>query len=383
MALADTNDLQQHLLLFRRKLHQHPSLSGDEGETANLILDFLKETHPHKIITKIGGQGIAAVYEGEKEGPVVLLRAELDALPINEISNNEYPSQNKGISHKCGHDGHIAILCGVAKIIHEKGLPKGKVILHFQPEEETGTGAGKVILDQKFQELEPEFVFALHNLPGFPLHQVVVKEGVFTAASVGIIINLKGKTSHAAEPENGISPAAAVSRLIKAIENLPESINAADFCLATVVHVSVGHKAFGVTPGAATVMATLRSFDKDDFHKLKEKAKILAEEIADQHQLKVSIEFEENFDTTVNDPDCVKTIEAAAKELNLHIKNPQQPFRWSEDFGKFTQTYKGALFGLGAGDIPDLHNPDYDFPDELIQTGVNLFYEIISKKVNP
>lgn len=374
-----SNDDLQQLIAFRQRLHQHPELSGKEVETAKKIKEFLKKFSPDQIYENLGGAGLAAVYRGSGTGPTVLLRADMDALPIDETNDFDYKSKNKGVAHKCGHDGHSAILSGVAQALHQQPPARGRVVLLFQPAEETGQGAQRVIDDPKFAELQPDYAFALHNLPGFAAGTVVVRNRHFAAASKGMIIRLTGKTSHAANPEHGISPAMAVADIIKELTGLSmEKRGFNDFKLITVIHTRLGEIAFGTSPGYAEVMATLRSFRNDDMQQLTDKALAIAEKAADQYRLHEKIEWREEFPATVNNQECVDIIRQTAARNNLKIEEPETPFRWSEDFGYFTSEYKGAMFGIGSGkNHPELHHPDYDFPDEIIPQAIGMFDGII------
>ena len=155
---------------LRKELHQYPEVSGSESATAQRIKKFIETHHPTTIIDKIGENGLAAVYEFSKSGPSITIRCELDALPIQEENTFSHQSKNKGISHKCGHDGHMAIVAGLIFWIKEQKFKSGKIILLFQPAEETGQGAYQIIEDSRFQKLNTDYIFALHNIPGEPLH---------------------------------------------------------------------------------------------------------------------------------------------------------------------------------------------------------------------
>lgn len=192
---------------LRKKLHKHPELSGQEAETAGRIKRFIKKYDDAKIIENIGGHGLAVIYEFSSTGPTIVIRCELDALPIEEINNFEYRSRIKKVSHKCGHDGHMAILTGLTFWLKKQNFNNGKVILLFQPAEEKGTGAFAVINDSKFSDINPDYIFALHNIPGEPLHSIVMLDGNFSSTVQSVAIQLEGEESHSAQPEQGINPA--------------------------------------------------------------------------------------------------------------------------------------------------------------------------------
>ena len=198
-------DFLPEVIQFRRYLHQNPELSNHEKETSRFILEKIKSCNPDEII-QFDNYGLAVVYKGDKPGKRILIRGDMDALPIQEINEIEYKSKRDGISHKCGHDGHSAILYGLAKQYGTQRPEKGYAILLFQPAEETGDGARGILSDKRFKQLLPDFAVALHNLPGYAKHKIVYRHDVFTAAANSIIIKYYGKTSHAAEPELGQKP---------------------------------------------------------------------------------------------------------------------------------------------------------------------------------
>lgn len=376
-----SNDALNKLIAFRKFLHKHPELSNNEFETIKKIKAFLLNYHPDEIIEGIGKTGIVAVYKGQEPGKTILIRGDIDALPIVELNPIEHASVFPGIAHQCGHDGHTAILCGLAMVLHQQPVKTGKVVLLFQPAEETGEGAARVLADEKFRSIQPDFVFALHNLPGISLNTIVVRKNHFASASKGMVIKIFGKTSHAANPELGISPALAVAEIIQALSvlsNTREGFN--DFKLITLIHTRIGDIAFGTSPGYAEVMATLRSFRNDDMEILTHKTIALIENICNKYGLSEKIDFREEFPATVNNEACTELVKNVANENHLKVSESKDPFRWSEDFGHFTEKYPGAFFGIGSGKThPALHNPDYDFPDRILRTGIQMFNGIIRK----
>jgi len=373
--------LKNNLIKFRKRIHKYPEIAGNEKNTAKMVVAFAKKFKPDKIIQKIGGYGIAVIFEGKNKGPVVLIRCELDALPITETNKFNFRSTKKNVSHKCGHDGHMTIVSGLIPLLSKNKISKGKVILLYQPSEETGEGAKRILEDKKFQSIKPDFVFALHNLPGFEKNNILIRKNVFASASKGMIIKLKGKTSHAAEPEKGINPSLAVAEIIQSLSFLSKKLNKVkDFILITPIHAKIGEPAFGTSAGYAEVMFTLRSFKNKDMNILTKEAVKTVDTISKKYKLKKEINFTEIFPATVNDEKCAELIKDSANEYKLKVRTLKKPFKWSEDFGHFTGQFRGAIFGLGAGiNQPALHNPDYDFSDEIIETGINIFYTIIKK----
>ncbi len=330
----------------------------------------LESTRPAKILTGLGGHGIAALYPGRTSGPVVMVRCELDALPLPD---------GTGACHGCGHDGHMAIVAGLAARLGARPLERGSALLLFQPAEETGSGAAAVLADPEFRKVKPDFAVALHNLPGFPLGGVILKPGVFASASSGVTVRLTGLRSHAGEPQKGRSPALAVAQLIQAFSAVPQ-FNAGLFQAAkvTVIHAVLGARAFGTSPGEAVVMATLRAADPDVMGRLFKACEELASGTAAAFNLEMSFHREEEYPPVINDPICVNAVGKAAERLGMTVVNAGEPFPWSEDFGHFSGNFPGVLFGLGAGEeAAPLHHPDYAFPDELLPIGIELLLETV------
>jgi metal-dependent amidase/aminoacylase/carboxypeptidase family protein len=226
------------------------------------------------------------------------------------------------------------------------------------------------------------FYLALHNIPGFQSGHVIVRDGTFSSASVGMTIQLTGKTSHAGYPEHGINPGMAVAEIIRSFNQLSNSPEYSDEgTFITLVQVALGEHAFGTSAGNATMRATLRSSDNDLFQKLIDEAKKMVYVHSKNQGLQAEISMHEEFLATDNDPFCNKILRQVSSKLGLMIVELKSAFRWSEDFSWFTKKFKGCLFGIGSGiDHPQLHNPDYDFPDEIIEPAIDLFYKI-SKEI--
>ncbi len=362
---------------LRHEIHRYPELAGREAETARRLSEFFSKLEPDETLQTLGGHGLAFVF-GESQGPTVLLRCELDALPIEEPNELPYRSTIRGVSHKCGHDGHMAILASVGTLLSAERPRNGRVVLLYQPAEENGAGAAAILEDPRFSGLTPDFVFALHNLPGFPLGQIVVRSGTFACASRGMAIKLRGQTAHAAQPDTGRSPALAACQIIQGlISQGPDQGESGETAFTTVIGATIGEKAFGTTPGDAEVWATLRSVTDVAMTRLIGCVEQQVREVAREHRLDCDIEYEDVFAATVNSAIAVDMVLKAAGDLSVVV--PHTPFRWSEDFGRFTAIANGALFGIGAGDIPDLHDPHYDFPDELIPIAADLLRRIVQQ----
>lgn len=376
-----SEDIIKDAIALRRYLHQHPEVSCEERETSAHLKQKLKEDCPPDELIEFSQFGLAAIYRGKEAGKTVMIRGDFDALPIAEENTFEHKSLKEGVSHKCGHDGHAAILYALARTLHRGGLNKGTAILLFQPAEENGEGAKGMINDPNFAKLEPDFVVALHNLPGYPKHTIVWKKGTFTAAANSLIVKLKGKTSHAAEPEAGINPALAMAQITEALLELNNpDLESDDFQIATPIYTSMGEKSYGVSAGYGELHFTLRAWTNEVMKAFEQQCEQLAKEIGKRHHLSVDTEWTQHFFANENNELIIDGVKQVAEASNYSLEERKTPFKWGEDFGIFTDKFPGAMFGLGAGeDSPALHNPDYDFPDEILKTGADMFYQLINQ----
>lgn len=363
---------------FRRTLHRNAERSGNEAATAEIIHDTLRALSPDVIATGIGGHGIVAAFEGEVPGRTVLVRSDMDALPLPDDPRLEWTSKTPDTAHLCGHDGHMATLMGVAQVLRDRRPVRGRIVLLFQPAEETGAGAHAVLQDPAFDPFRPDMVFAQHNLPGFPLGSVVLRKGPFASASRGMIARFEGRSAHAAEPHHGASPVPAVARLAQVLATLPQHTTALhEAAQVTIVGMEAGGPAFGTSPANGTCMATLRAHDQAVMDRISAAACSRVEGLAQMYELECSMEWVEEFPATVNDAELTDLVADTASSLSMPTAWCEHPVAWSEDFGHFTSAHPGVLFGLGSGDDqPALHAPGYDFPDALIEPGSRLLSEI-------
>lgn len=380
MDITLTNADLAELIDWRRALHRRPEVSGEEAETARTVQTALKATSPDRIVTGLGGHGVAALYDSGRPGPRVLLRCELDGLPITELSDRPHRSGIDGKGHLCGHDGHMAMLAGMARLLGRGRPVKGSVVLMFQPAEETGEGAARVVADPGFADLRPDYAFAIHNFPGMPLGHVGVVDGPASCASRGMRVRLTGRTAHASQPETGQSPAPALARLMLDMPDLSHGADLSDpdFTLVTVCHARLGEPAYGIAPGEAEIYATLRSLTDAGMEALIARAEVLTRDAAGD--LGLSIDYHDIFPACTNSSKAAEIVRRAGARVGLPTGPGLLPMRPSEDFGRFgTATgAESAFILLGAGmDGPDLHNPDYDFPDDLIGPGTALFGAIL------
>ncbi|MBK6266803.1 amidohydrolase [Marivirga sp. S37H4] len=366
------------LKTLRQELHQNAELSNHEKKTAEIIKHYLSKYDPDEIIENIGGYGLVAIFKGKKKGKNIGIRADMDALPIAEHLELTYSSTTENVAHKCGHDGHMTMVSGLAAYLHANKQEFGDVHLLYQPAEETGEGAERISKGLTEKNIQLDYLFGLHNLPGFAKGEIVSKKGTFAAASKGMVIKLTGDTSHAAEPENGRSPVLAISRIIAEMTDAHKNHSFSALTLATVIHVQMGEIAFGTTPGYGEVRITLRAMEDNDMNQLTHIAENLVKESAEEYGLDHDISYIESFPATENSEALFETIKEVALSKDMTFNEIEKPFKWSEDFGHFKKITQTGFFGLGAGEsTPGLHNKEYDFPDDITENGLQMYIGLI------
>jgi len=378
MSISYLSDCQiAALIQLRHSLHQAPELSGAEVTSAGTISQFLRATSPDQIVEGLGGHGLAVIYNSGQPGPSVMFRAELDALPIAEQTDLDYASRIPGVAHLCGHDGHMAILAGLGMWLGDNRPARGRVILLFQPAEETGAGARAVVNDPKFLALRPDWAFALHNMPGMARGAVAVDAGPASCASVGLRFCYQGREAHASLPETGASPAPALAGLMAGLARYAVAPQMGpDFRLATLCHLNMGVPAFGISPAQAEAFVTLRTVSDTALDGFEREICALARDTSQGVALQIT--RHDHFNATLNDPRAAAYVVRACTALGVPQGDFALPMRASEDFGAFSAATRTALFFLGTGEKhPALHNNNYDFPDDLIAKGVAVFAQIL------
>jgi len=367
--------------LLRKYLHAYPELSGFEKNTSAFVISYLQKIGIKKVRHGFSMYSILAEIEGVETGKTLLFRCELDALPIQELNTFEHQSTTKGVSHKCGHDGHMAILLSLAEKLTTTPLPKGKVLLFFQSAEETGKGAQGAIESGVFDSYSVDYALSLHNFPQFPLGTILLKKGILTPTVESLNVKWVGKTSHAAEPSKGINPADAIARFITFISALHnEDKSSPDYFVTTPIHIQMGEKAYGTSAGYAEMGYTFRTWKSATFEEYKGIIEQEISKIAADEGLKFEVEWVESFKSNNNSETVIDELKQIAKSNLFEVFELENPFDFGEDFGLFTDTFCGAMFGLGAGKACyPLHNELYDFPDELIPIGCQMFYDFALK----
>lgn len=363
---------------IRQQLHRMAEASNEEVHTSAFIRQQLEQFQPTRIISFPKGHHLLAEYDFGGSGKTVLLRADMDAVRVNETLKLPYTSENEGVSHKCGHDGHSTIMLRVAEMLHQQPLPQGKVLLLFQGAEETGEGARQILESGILDAYSIDCAYALHNIPAEPAGTIICRPGSFTCSVISCDIVLTGKTAHAAEPWNAVSPFPAAQRLTDFVLSLNQrDVHRDDFCVATLIEFRVGSQAYGVAAGDGVLRFTIRTREDAYLQQIISEIESRAKAAAAAENLQCEIRWIEYFAASNNAENAVKAIKECADQLHLTYQEKPIPFFWGEDFGLFTQHYSGALFGLGSGTAqPPLHHPDFDFPDGIVEAGAGMFYAL-------
>lgn len=358
---------------LRHELHEHPEISNNEVWTKKHLIDFLKNYTNLEIVDR--GQWFYAVYKRAEGKKNIAFRADIDALPIDEYLDIPHGSKIRGVSHKCGHDGHAAALAGFALEAERVGGDNNIYFL-FQHAEETGDGAKEAAVF--ITENNIDEIYAYHNMSGFPYKAVVVKNGVNYCASKGMIIHMEGSPAHASMPEKGRNPSFALASIINAIPGLISPENYKGMVLCTVIQVAAGERAFGTSASKGELLLTIRALYEEELGKLQKNIEDLAKEEAEKYGLKITFNYVDSFPETYNHTVSIDKVRKAAVNKGYKLVEMKEAIRSSEDFGYYTKLTGGAIFMIGNGeDYPSLHTNEYDFRDEIIETASDIFMGII------
>ena len=360
------------IVALRHELHACAELSMHETQTMRVLTDFLRTHTALNVVQREGW--FYAVKPGVPGKKTIALRADMDALPIAESLSLPYASRQDGVSHKCGHDGHCAALCGVALELDDTP-PQATVCLLFQPAEETGRGAS--ICRTLLQERGISEIYAFHNLGGFPQGSVVYRRGLTQPASEGLRIRMTGKTAHAAAPESGRSPVAALAALALAAQAYTQTRDD-DLLLCTVAGLTLGSGDFGISPGEGEICLTLRSNSEVRLKQLERDLLSRAEALAGESGVGMEYAVCDAFPQTRNHSACLDRVLRAADSLALQTIEMPSMWRASEDFGHYLHVCPGAMFYIGTGEAyAPLHTAAYDFNDAILGNAVDLFTAVI------
>jgi len=379
----------EHWVKTRRDIHAYPELRYEENRTADIVAKRLHELG-YQVETGIGKTGVVGVMHGTKgTGKSIGLRADMDALPIQERNEFPHASRHPGKMHACGHDGHVAMLLGAAQEFSENRNFAGSVVLIFQPAEEGGAGAQRMIEDGLFERYPVDAVFAMHNWPGLKEGEFAAHTGAVMASSNEFSIEIQAKGAHAAMPDLGIDPVVIAAQLIQAFQTIvSRSCKPVEPAVLSVTQVQAG-EAINVIPDKATLQGTVRTFSIETLDLIEHHMKKLSTELCAAFGAKAQMTFERKYPPTINTAEMAALAKAALETLpeTGSVHSNLQPTMGAEDFAFMLLHKPGAYLWIGNGDGGHrthghgigpctLHNPSYDFNDRILPLGVKAWLAI-------
>ncbi|MDP4024235.1 M20 aminoacylase family protein [Methylobacterium sp. NEAU 140] len=359
------------LTALRRDLHAHPELGFEETRTAGIVADLL-ESFGCEVHRGVGGTGVVGLLKGRTDsGRRIGLRADMDALPIEEETNLPYRSTYPGKMHACGHDGHTTMLVGAARYLAETRDFDGTAVFIFQPAEEGRGGARAMLKDGLFERFPCDEIYGLHNQPGGQHGHIKLRPGPIMAAADFFDIRIRGKGIHAAQPHKGIDPIVVATGLAQALQSIvSRNADPLKSIVLSITRIEAG-SAYNVVPETAHMAGTIRTFDADVRAMAGTRMRELAAGFAAAYGAEIAVEIQDVFSVLENAPAQA----AAAAEVAAELVGPGQvdadavPRMGSEDFADMTMVVPGAYVWLGAGPGPGLHNAGYNFDDSIIPIG--------------
>jgi len=368
------------LTAFRQDLHAHPELGMAEFRTAEKVATAL-EALGIEVHRGVGGTGVVGVLRNGSGNRAIGLRADMDALPMEEMNDVPYRSTVKGAMHACGHDGHTTMLLGAAKYLAETRNFDGIVHFIFQPGEEGCGGALAMLEDGLFERFPCDAIYGMHNRPGMPLGEYAINSGPTAAGGAFFDITITGKGSHGARPEVSIDPVLAACHVTTALQSIvSRNLSPRDPAVVSVTKV-VGGDAYNVIPETAVISGTARFFAREVSVQIEEGLKRVAEGVAAGFGASASLDYRLIFAPTINDAEQTEAYAAAASELvgDTKVARDKPPGMGSEDFSFMMERVPGAYIYLGNGDGAMPHNPRYQFNDEAIPYGAALYARVVEK----
>jgi len=373
---------QNELTEFRRDIHANPELGLQEHRTAERVATKLTEWG-FEVHRGVGKTGVVGVLRNG-DGPAIGLRADMDALAMDEQTNLPYSSRNPGRMHACGHDGHTTMLLGAAKYLSETKNFQGTVNLIFQPGEEGAGGALAMLEDRLFDRFPCDTIFGMHNRPGMPVGQFAITPGLAMAGAATFDIAITGKGGHSARPEVAIDPVLVACHLGTALQSIvSRNVPPQDVAVLSITRIQ-GGDAYNVIPQVATMAGTVRAFKTETMNLVEANMKRLASSIAAGFGAEAKVEFRVIFVPLMNHVDHAQALADAAADLvgATKVDRNKPPANASEDFSYMLEKVPGAYINLGNGeDSAPVHNPAYNFNDAAIPYGVALFASIVERKL--
>ncbi|OHV82076.1 M20 aminoacylase family protein [Rhizobium sp. LCM 4573] len=377
-------ELQDEVSGWRRYLHENPEILYDVENTAAFVAAKLKEFGVDEIVTGIGRTGVVGIIRGQGAGRTIGLRADMDALPLTEITGKPWASKTAGRMHACGHDGHTAMLLGAARYLSETRRFNGAIALIFQPAEEGGAGALAMIEDGMMERFGIEEVYGMHNMPGIPLGRFAIRKGGIMAAPDRFTITVKGRGGHAAQPHRTIDPIFIGSQIVGSLQAI--AARNADPLRSVVISVTRfdAGTTHNIIPDEAMLGGTVRTLSEEIRDLAESRIRQIVAGIADAHGAEAAIAYERNVPVTVNHDREALHAAGAAKDVagDANVDTDVDPSMAGEDFAYMLKARPGAFIFIGNGDSAPLHNPGYDFNDEAIAFGISYWVRLAEQRLS-
>jgi amidohydrolase len=376
-------DLQPDIQAWRRDIHQHPELLYDVHRTAAFVAERLREFGCDEVATGLGRTGVVGVIKGRKPAPkgdikVIGLRADMDALPIEEATNLAYASKTPGKMHACGHDGHTAMLLGAARYLAETRNFAGDAVVIFQPAEEGGAGAAAMIKDGLIDRFAIDQVYGMHNGPGIPVGSFAIRSGPIMAATDSIDIRIEGLGGHAARPHKCIDSVLVGAQLITALQSVvSRAVDPLESAVVSMCEFHAGN-ARNVIPQTAVLRGTVRTLTEEVRELVEKRVREVVAGVAQMTGARIDLEYERGYPVVVNHASQTEVATQVAKEIagdaNVH-ETP--PLMGAEDFAYMLEQRPGAFIFCGNGNSAGLHHPAYNFNDEAIVYGTSYWVRLV------
>jgi hippurate hydrolase len=374
-------DLSDEITAWRRDFHEHPELLYDVHRTAGVVAEKLQAFGCDEVVTGIGRTGVVAVIKGRQSssGRVIGLRADMDALPIEEATDVAYKSKVPGKMHACGHDGHTAMLLGAAKYLAETRNFDGTAVMIFQPAEEGGAGGDAMVKDGMMERFGIHEVYGLHNMPGIPVGHFAIRPGPMMASADRFTLTIEGRGGHAARPFETIDPVVVASHVITALQSVvSRNVDPLESAVISVCSIKAG-EAFNVIPQEAVLLGTVRTLTEEVRDLCETRIRAIADNVCAAFGATARMDYNRGYPVTFNDPAKTAFMERVAKDVagDNAVDTTIPPLMGSEDFSFMLNQRPGAYIFMGNGDTAGVHHPAYDFNDEASPYGVSLWAKII------
>jgi hippurate hydrolase len=367
----------KNLRELRREFHQFPELGFQERKTKKKVANFLRA----KGLEVIEGVGVIGILKSGEGSKTIGLRADMDALPIQETSKHSYSSMHPGVMHACGHDGHMTMLLGAAEKLADNLDFNGTVIFIFQPNEENGLGAKAMLNEDLLSRFPMSEIFALHNLPGTEMGRLMTRKGLICSSESLFEIQLKGQGGHASMPQVGRDTISIGSEIIQSLQNIISKRLPPGSGSVISVTEFTSDGARNVLPGTSFIKGDVRSRNEEDRLEIKRLMTNIVDGISRAHEIESKFSFETEFVETINSGDQTNSVIEVAEELGLSHDSNCEPMSFSEDFAHFSNVVPGCFFLLGNGKSgcvsSPLHSSSYDFNDELLPIGIEIWSKLV------